>query len=236
MRPAMFAALFLAVAAITQVVSSSGPVAPAPDAPVVSEVAESEPVAVTFAPTETVLRDTVAADTVAADTLAAAPEAAPPKVVEVTEKEAAPPPPTRYASEATGFAITLPAGWTGPSSVTETDLPAYAHYTFSGAASGSALAGVTLHVERIVGLNALDQQRWTRGLTPYGYHGLEPVGPASVPVAGLGIELSGGGQAGAVAFVQRGQTFWAVHVQAPEAAWASRRTEILSVLSAVDLP
>lgn len=171
--------------------------------------------------------DSVAVDSVAAASVAAAPEAEP-TPVEV-EAVVAPPQPYRFASATSALAVTLPPGWTG-TAVDEGRLPAYARYAFADG------AGTALVVERVVGLNELDRQRWQRGLTPYGYHGLSPVGPASVPLPGLGIEVAGGGVAGATVFLQRGLTFWAVHVQAPEAAWAARRDAVLGLLAGVSVP
>lgn len=229
----MLAALILFVAALAHAVAPD-PI-PEPDTrPVVADTIETARVEATYAETGQIGADTLIVEEAEPEPVV---EEAPVVEVVVPVAEAvAPPEPVRYASAATGLAVTLPVGWAGETAVTEADLPAYARYSFTNAASGSPLAGVTLHVERVVGLNALDQQRWTRGLTPYGYHGLQPVGPASVPLPGLGIEVAGPGTAGAVTFVQRGLTFWAVHVQAPEAVWAARRADVVGLLGAVQLP
>lgn len=181
--------------------------------------ATPEPVPLASGP----VADSTVTDSVAADAPVVAAEP------EVTE---APPRPFQYGSAASSLTVTLPAGWDGPVSVDEGRMPAYAIYTFEG--TGALRA--TVVVERVVGLNPLDQQRWQGGQTAYGYHGLTSVGPASAPLPGLGIELTGPGVAGVVVFVQRGQTFWAVHVQAPEAVWRSQRDAVLGLLTGVVLP
>ena len=158
-----------------------------------------------------------------------APEAEAPAPEADAAPAPAPPSPVAFAASGTGLRATLPPGW----ATTEADegrLPAYARYAFAGP------TGTRLIVERVVGLNELARQRWTRGLTPYGYHGLTAVGPAAVPVSGLGVEVAGPGVGGAVGFVQRGQTFWAVHVQAPEAAWRADRDAVLALVAGVALP
>lgn len=228
----MLAALILFVAALAHAVAPN-PAAEPEVRPVIADTIETARVEATYADA-----GQIGADTVIVEEPQPEPAVEEAPVIEaVTVSEATTLiEPVRYISAATGLSVVLPLGWEGEAAVTESDLPAYARYAFTNVASGSPLAGVTLYVEQVVGLNALDQQRWTRGLTPYGYHGLQPVGPASVPLPGLGIEVAGPGAAGAVAFVQRGQTFWAVHVQAPEAVWAARRPEMVALLGAVQFP
>ena len=130
--------------------------------------------------------------------------------------------------------MTLPPGWDGDVAADEAHLPAYALYTFENAAPG--LEGAVLRVEQVVGLDPLERERWRTGAVRYGYHGLRPVGPAALPVAGLSVEAAGAGRAGAVAFVQRGTTYWALHVSAPTAVWASHRPGLLAALAGVVLP
>lgn len=150
---------------------------------------------------------------------------------------AAPAPrPALHAFGRTGLRVTLPAGWNGPTAQDEGRLPAYALYTFTSAAPGP-LAGVTLRVEQLVGLNPLDEQRWRAGQTGYGYHGSRPTGPAAVPVQALvAFETAGPGTGGAVAFLQRGRTFWAVQVEAPTALWRSRKAEVVALMAGVAFP
>jgi hypothetical protein len=139
-----------------------------------------------------------------------------------------------YAFASTGLRVALPPAWDGETTVDEARLPSYALYTFTSAAPGRD--GAVLRVERVVGLDALARERWRTGAVHYGYHGTRPVGPAAVPVAGLGVEVAGGGRGGAVAFVQRGPTYWALHVSAPAEVWAARRADLLAALAAIDLP
>lgn len=142
--------------------------------------------------------------------------------------------PAAYAFASTGLRVALPPVWNGETAVDEARLPNYALYTFTSDAPG--LDGATLRVERVVGLDALARERWRTGAVRYGYHGTRPVGPAALPVAGLGVEVAGGGRGGAVAFVQRGSTYWALHVSAPAEVWAVRRADLLAALAAVELP
>jgi hypothetical protein len=148
--------------------------------------------------------------------------------------------PALHAFGRTGLRVTLPAGWDGPTAQDEGRLPAYALYTFTSAAPGP-LAGATLRVEQVTGLNPLDEQRWRVGQTATGYHGTRPVGPAAVPLGALvAFETAGtgtgGGTGGAVAFFQRGRTFWAVSVQAPAALWRARRDDVLALMAGVAVP
>lgn len=144
----------------------------------------------------------------------------------------APPRPITLPFAATGLRVTLPADWDGAAAADESALPAYALYTFEGGAAGGAL----LRVERVVGLSPLERERWRTGAVRYGYHGTRPVGAIGVPVEGLGLEVAGPGRGGAVAFVQRGGTYWALHVSAPAAAWETHRADLLAVLAGVQLP
>ena len=160
--------------------------------------------------------------------------AATPALAQTAASDSAASRPTAYAFAATGLRVALPAGWAGTVAADEARLPAYALYTFEATAPG--LEGAVLRVEQVVGLNALERERWRTGAVRYGYHGTRPVGPAALPVAGLGVEVSGGGRGGAVAFVQRGAAYWTVHVSAPAEVWAARRAELGAALAGVALP
>ena len=147
-----------------------------------------------------------------------------------------PPSPTLHVFGRTGLRVTLPAGWDGPATADEGRLPRLAVYTFQNAASGP-LAGVVLRAEQVIGLNALEQERWKRGQMPYGYHGARPTGPIATGLPALiAMETSRPGAGGAVAFLQRGQTYWALSVEAPVAVWAGRRAEVLALFAGIDLP
>lgn len=141
---------------------------------------------------------------------------APPPAEREAVAEAAPEA-VRYVSAETGLVVTLPAGWSGPGTVDESTLPGLATYRWVH--GPGPLAGTTVVVERVVGLNPLMEERWRRGQVSQGYHGLKPVSlvpeEAMVFGAGAGLTLASGDRAGRAFFVQRGQVFWAVHVSAP---------------------
>ena len=142
--------------------------------------------------------------------------------------------PTRHVF-GSGLTVTLPPGWDGPATALD-EGPARERYTFQNAASGHPLEGAVLRAERVGGLNPLQREQWTRGLTTYGYNGTRPVGPAAAPIAGLALEVEGGGQGGVVVFAQhRGET-WTVQVVAPAGVWHQRRADVLAVLGGVALP
>ncbi len=134
----------------------------------------------------------------------------------------------------TGLRVTLPDGWSEPAVVDESRLPAYALYAFR--ATSGPLAGATLRVEQVVGLNPAEEQQWRTGRTERGYDGTRPTGPASVGGALVAFETAGAGTGGTTAFFQRGRTFWAVQAQAPAAVWAARRADVLALFSGVALP
>lgn len=142
--------------------------------------------------------------------------------------------PVRYAFRS-GLRITLPPGWDGPESAVEPADGAVL-YTFQNTTPGHPLAGVTVRLERVQGLNALLRERWMRGQTSHGYHGTQPVGPAAAPMPGFAVEVTGPGQSGAVVFSQRDSGMWAVQVVAPAALWASRRDAVLALLTGITLP
>lgn len=155
-------------------------------------------------------------------------------VAEAPAPEAIPPTQTLQLFGRTDLRVSLPQGW--PEGVAdESRLPAYAQYTFT--AGAGAFSGAVLRVERVVGLNPAEEQQWRGGQTPYGYHGARPVG--ALAHAGdvlVAFETAGPGVKGASAFAQRGRTFWAVSVVAPEAIWAARRDEVVALLSLVTIP
>lgn len=136
---------------------------------------------------------------------------------EVTEEEAPAPRRVVFRSEVTGFQIVLPEGWDGTSAVDEEGLPGRATYRFQATAAG--MAGTTVVVERVTGLNPLVEERFRRGQVAFGYHGLRPTGalPADAMVfgPGAGVAIAAGERTGRAYFVQRGRVFWAVHIAAP---------------------
>ncbi len=134
----------------------------------------------------------------------------------------------------TGLRVTLPPGWDEPAVVDESRLPASALYAFR--ATSGPLAGATLRVEQVVGLNPAEEQQWRSGRTARGYNGTRPVGPAPVGGALAAFETVGAGTGGATAFFQRGRTFWAVQAQAPAAVWAARRADVMALMAGVALP
>lgn len=160
-----------------------------------------------------------------------APVAAPEPPVEVAVPAAAP---ALSVFGRTGLRVTLPDGWSEPAAVDESRLPAYALYAFR--ATSGPLAGATLRVEQVVGLNPAEEQQWRTGRTARGYDGVRPVGPATVGGALVAFETAGTGAAGATAFFQRGRTFWAIQVQAPGAVWSARRADVMALFSGVELP
>ena len=135
-----------------------------------------------------------------------------------------------------GAAVVLSPGWDGPSTANELRAPTYSSYAVTNASPEHPLVGVSLRVERVIGLQEPFRRRWLNGQTTQGYHGLQGVGAAAVPLPGVGIELAGRGRGGAVAFVQTGTAYWAVHVSAPEATWRTRRAEVIGLMRALVLP
>ncbi len=180
---------------------------------------------------------TAGADTLATDSVEVAVARPAPPAPEPRTPEMPPPPPrpTLHAFGATGLRVTLPAGWTGPVAAADAQAERYALYTFENAAD-HPLAGTTLRVERVQGLNQLVRQRFQQGQTGYGYHGTRPIGPAATPLPGLGMEVEGPGTAGAVVFLQRGLASWTVQIEAPASVWAAHRGEVLTVLAGVEIP
>ncbi|MEL6616730.1 MAG: hypothetical protein AAFQ43_13390, partial [Bacteroidota bacterium] len=142
-----------------------------------------------------------------------------PQKARAVTPEAAPAVAVGYASEATGLVVGLPRGWNGTQAVDETGLPGRATYQWEHGAG--PLAGTTVIVERVTGLNPLLEERWRRGQVAFGYHGLKPTAlvpeEAMVFGAGAGLALASGDRVGRAFFVQRGQVFWAVHISAPSA-------------------
>ena len=142
-----------------------------------------------------------------------------------------------YAELGTSGALAvLPPGWDGPSTANELRAPSYSSYELTNTRPGHPLLGTTLHLERVTGLQEPFRRLWLNGQTPQGYHGLEGVAAAEVPLPGVAIELAGRGRGGVLALVQTRTAYWAVHVSAPEAVWASRRAELVALLQALQLP
>lgn len=133
----------------------------------------------------------------------------------------------------TGLRVTLPAGWEGAAD--EGRLPAHAVYTFANAAPGP-LQGATLRVERVVGLNPVEQQLWGQGRSLRGYGDARPVGPASAPLPGLALEVASEGRGGVIVFFRRGMAFWVAKAEAPAATWAARPDAVAALLAAVEVP
>lgn len=140
----------------------------------------------------------------------------------------APPSASQSVYGRTGLRVSLPSGWV-QSAIDESRLPTYALYTFSG-----PLRGVTLRVEQVVGLNPLEEQQWRVGQTAVGYDGTRPIGTIAVPLDALAaFETAGPDTGGAVAFLQRGRTFWSVSVQAPAPIWRTRKADLVALMQSV---
>ena len=141
---------------------------------------------------------------------------------------------TAYAFGETGLQVTLPPGWSGPSAADESRLPAHAVYTFANEVPGP-LAGATLRIERVVGLNPVEQELWGQGRSTRGYGDARPVGPAAAPLPGLALEVAAGGRAGVIVFFQRGGAFWVAKAEAPAGVWAARPGDVAAVLASVEV-
>ena len=142
-----------------------------------------------------------------------------------------------YAELGTSGALAvLPPGWDGPSTVNELRAPSYSSYELTNTRPGHPLLGTTLHLERVTGLQEPFRRLWLNGQTTQGYHGLDGVAAAEVPLPGVAIELAGRGRGGVLALVQTRTAYWAVHVSAPKAVWAARRAELVALLQALQLP
>ena len=143
-----------------------------------------------------------------------------------------------YDSRRTGLRVVFPAGWDGPVEIDETRLPGYASYRFTHAA-GSALDGVTVIVERIVGLNPIERERWRRGQTAYGYHGLRPTAAVDAERLPFGpataFEATEGPTHALMVFTQRGEVFWTVHAAAPARTFTAHRGAITDALRGIGL-
>ncbi len=136
----------------------------------------------------------------------------------------------------TSLRVTLPAGWEGPTAAMEVQLPGYALYTFINDTPGHPLRGATLRIERVLGLNEFDRNRWMHGQTTYGYHGTRPIGPITAPRPGFGVEVEGRGTGGAVVFTQAAGAVWSLQIEAPTALWGRQRAALLAVFTGVTLP
>ncbi|WP_412067863.1 hypothetical protein [Rubrivirga sp. IMCC43871] len=132
--------------------------------------------------------------------------------------------------------VTLPPGWSGPQHASTEHLPRYALFTLENDAPRHPLAGAVVRVERVVGFEGIERERWLRGLTPYRYHGAGPIGVIAVPGHPFAVEVAGGGARGAVVFVRHHTALWAVGVEAPDALWARQRDALLALIRGVRLP
>ncbi|WP_412063421.1 hypothetical protein [Rubrivirga sp. IMCC45206] len=136
-----------------------------------------------------------------------------------------------------GVTVTLPPGWRGPAVPSAQNSGRYAVFTLRNAAPRHPLAGAVVRVERVVGFEGVERERWLRGQTPYRYHGSAgPVGPIAVPGHPFGVEVAGGGVRGAVVFVRTHGAIWAIGVEAPEALWARQQAALLALVNGVRLP
>lgn len=139
-----------------------------------------------------------------------------------------------------GLTVTLPGGWDGPVTAQETAFPGYALYTFDNARLDRAIPGARLRIERIGTLNPLDAERWRRGQSGYGLHGLRPVAPSDAAALPAGTEaavaVEGDGLRGVTAYARRGNTYWAVQAAVPQAIYDAAPAVLTDLLSGVQLP
>lgn len=139
-----------------------------------------------------------------------------------------------------GLAVALPDHWQGETEVDEARLPQVASYRFENGNPESPLYGAVLHVERVTGLNPLMRERWIQGRVPFGYHGAQPVAalpPSQVTVEGaVGFRTVRDDRGGVVYFTSRGQTYYAVQVEAPAAVFETHEAALLALAGAIRLP
>lgn len=149
---------------------------------------------------------------------------------------------TRPVAYATGYglSVVLPPGWDGPVTVEESAFPSYALYAFENAHLDRSVPGARLRVERVNALNPLDQERWRRGQSPYGLHGLRPVAaldPATLPIgAQSAIAVAGEGRRGVTVYAQRGTTYWAVQATVPDVVYEADARVLEDLLVGLTLP
>lgn len=182
-------------------------------------------------------RDDARQDSLARAEAAEATEFAAPDAVAVPD--AWPTAPVVYAT-GYGLQVTLPAGWDGPVTAQEVAFPRYALYTFDNARLDRAIPGARLRVERIGTLNPLDAERWRRGQSAYGLHGLRPVAPAATGALPAGTEsaltVAGDGVRGLTAYARRGTTYWALQAVVPETVYEAAPGALVDLLRGVELP
>lgn len=141
-----------------------------------------------------------------------------------------------FRSARTGLTVHLPPDWHGAIRVDEAGLPARAAYAFA-AADTAALAGATLHVERVAGLNPLQQQRWMRWQGAALMQDAQAVAaarPSEVVFAqATAFEVRRGAQRGLAYFFAHGGAHYAVLVQMPASRFEAARTALAQVTRGV---
>ena len=149
---------------------------------------------------------------------------------------------SRPVAYATGYGlrVVLPPGWDGLVAADESAFPGYASYRFDNARPDRAVPGARVRIERVGALNPLEQERWRRGQSPYGLHGLRPIAAldaATVPFpAQAAIAVEGAGTRGATVYAQRGTVYWAVQVTVPQNVYEADPRVLTDLLSGLTLP
>ena len=147
--------------------------------------------------------------------------------------------PVAYAT-GYGLSVVLPPGWDGPVVAEESAFPGYAFYAFDNVHLDRAIPGARVRIERVGTLNPLDQERWRRGQSPYGLHGLRPLtalDPTVLPIpAQAAIAVGDAGRRGLTVYAQRGTTYWAVQVSVPEVIYTADPRVLDDLLIGLTLP
>lgn len=149
---------------------------------------------------------------------------------------------SRPVAYATGYGlqVVLPPGWDGPVVAEESGFPGYALYSFENARLDRSIPGARVVVERVASLNPLEQERWRRGQSPYGLHGLRPAAaldPATLPLpAQAAIAVAGIGVRGVTVYAQRGTVHWAVQATVPQVVYDANPTVLATLLAGLTLP
>ena len=139
-----------------------------------------------------------------------------------------------------GLTVTLPPGWEGPVTAAEDAFPGYALYTFENARLDRAVPGARLRIERIGTLDPVAAERWRRGQSSYGLHGLRPVALADVGALPAGTQtaltLAGENVRGIAAYARRGGAYWAIQATVPAAIHAAAPDIAAELVRGVVLP
>ena len=147
--------------------------------------------------------------------------------------------PVAYAT-GYGLAVVLPPGWDGPVQAEESGFPGYALYTFDNARMDRSVPGASVRIERVGALNPLEQERWRRGQSPYGLHGMRPAAARDARLLPLpaqaAIAVEADGRRGLAVYAQRGTVFWAVQVSVPETVYLADPTVLDALLAGLTLP